>query len=84
MTGAIKAQGTVYEGLMPSAADISDKDLADAINHVARKLNAAETPSDFKPFTAAEFKAARGAGLTPQDVFHEREQLIAALGAIKP
>ena len=84
MTGAIRAQGTVYEGLMPSAADISDKDLGDAINHVARKLNAAETPSDFKPFTAAEFKAARGANLTPQDVFREREKLLEVIGATKP
>jgi len=69
---------------MPSAADISNRDLADAINHVIRKLNAGEAPNDFKPFNAAEFKAARGAGLTPQEVFHEREKLIAALGAIKP
>jgi len=69
---------------MPSAADLGDKDLADAINHVVRKLNAAEAPGDFKPFTAAEFKAARGAALTPQDVFHEREKLIAALGTTKP
>lgn len=81
MTGPITSHGMTYEGLMPSAADIGDKDLADAINHVVRKLNAREAPGDFKPFTAAEFKAARGAGLTPQEVFGEREKLIAAIGA---
>jgi len=84
MTGTITARGMTYEGLMPSAADISDKDLADAINHVVQKLNVAETPHDFKPFKAAEFKAARGAGLTPQDVFQEREKLLATIGTTKP
>jgi len=84
MTGTITAHGMAYEGFMPSAGDFSDQDLADAINHVVQKLNASEAPHDFKLFTAAEFKAARGAGLTPQDVYREREKLIAALGTTKP
>ena len=84
MTGTLESGGVAYEGLMPSAADISDQDLAVAINYVVRKLNAGETPRDFKPYTAAEFKAGRGPGLTPQEVFREREKLIATLGTRKP
>jgi mono/diheme cytochrome c family protein len=79
MDGAIKSQGAVYEGLMPPAPDLSDSDLAEAINYVLRTLNAATLPSDFKPFTAMEFKTARTSQLTATDVFHEREKLITAL-----
>ena len=79
MDGAIKSQGATYEGLMPPATDLSDNDLAEAINYVLRTLNAATLPRDFKPFTAMEFEAARANGLTATDVFHERAKLITAL-----
>ena len=79
MDGAIKSQGATYEGLMPPATDLSDNDLAEAINYVLRTLNAATLPRDFKPFTAREFKTARTSRLAASDVFHEREKLITAL-----
>ena len=76
MSGEINSQGTIYEGLMPPVADFSDRELADAINYVLRKLNTHELPSGFKPITAAEFKAARASNLSPDDVLrdyrHER------------
>lgn len=80
MDGAITSQGTTYEGLMPPAADFNDEDLADVINYVLQNLNARQLPSDFKPINAQEFKAARADNLTPTDVLHEREKLLAALG----
>lgn len=79
MSGEIESQGTTYVGLMPSAADFSDQQLSDAINYVLRKLNTTQTPPDFKPISPADFKAARGMSLSPTDVLHEREKLIAAL-----
>ena len=79
MDGAIKSDGAVYEGFMPPAADLSNSDLAEAINYVLRTLNAATLPRDFKPFTAREFKTARTSRLAATDVLHEREKLITAL-----
>jgi mono/diheme cytochrome c family protein len=79
MDGAVKSRGAIYEGLMPPAADLSDSDLAEAINYVLGSLNAAILPRDFKPFTAMEFKTARASRLTATDVFHEREKLLTLL-----
>ena len=79
MVGKIKAQDDIYEGLMPPAADLSDSDLAEAINYVLRTLNSTTLPHDFKPFTAMEFKTARASGLTATDVLQERERLIVSL-----
>jgi mono/diheme cytochrome c family protein len=80
MTGTITSKGTAYEGWMPPASDYSDNELAEAIDYVLSKLNAKELPAGFKPITAADFKAARGADLSPSNVLQEREKLIAALG----
>ena len=79
MNGRINSQGAIYEGLMPPAADLSDSDLAEAINYVLRTLNAVTVPHDFRPFTAMEFKTARASQLTATDVLQERERLIALL-----
>ena len=79
MNGAIKSRGSVYEGFMPPATDLSDSDLAEAINYVLGTLNAATVPHDFQPFTAMEFKTARASPLTATDVFNEREKLITFL-----
>jgi mono/diheme cytochrome c family protein len=79
MDGKIKSQGAYYEGLMPPAPDLSDSDLAEAINYVLRTLNAATLPHDFQPFTATEFKTARASRLTATDVFQEREKLVGLL-----
>jgi Cytochrome c len=79
MAGEIKSQGAIYEGLMPPAADLSDSDLAEAINYTLRTLNSATLPHDFQPFTAAEFKTLRASRLTATEVFQERERLITLL-----
>jgi mono/diheme cytochrome c family protein len=79
MDGAIKSGGAVYEGFMPPAADLSNSDLAEAINYVLRTLNAGTLPRNFEPFTRTEFKTARASRLTATDVFHEREKLLALL-----
>jgi mono/diheme cytochrome c family protein len=79
MSGAIQSRGASYDGLMPPAADLSDIDLAEAINYLLRTLNATTLPHDFQPFTGAEFKTARAGRLTTTEVFQEREKLIALL-----
>ena len=79
MDGAIELRGASYEGFMPPASDLSNSELAEAINYVLGTLNTATLPLDFKPFTPTEFKTARASRLTASDVFHEREKLIALL-----
>jgi cytochrome c5 len=79
MDGAIKSHGAIYEGLMPPAADLSNSDLAEAINYVLKTFNATTLPRDFKPFTAMEFERARASQLTATDVLQEREKLITLL-----
>ena len=84
MDGAVKSHGATYDGLMPPAADLSDSDLAEALNYVLRTFSVATLPRDFKPFTAIEFKTARASQLTASDVYHEREKLVTLLDKAAP
>jgi mono/diheme cytochrome c family protein len=59
--GSLETGGVLYYGLMPPANDLSDADIAAALNYVLRDLNARELPRGFAPYTAAEVKSGRAA-----------------------
>ncbi|MDC8786385.1 c-type cytochrome [Roseateles koreensis] len=55
LSGRILSQGQTFTGAMASQAALSDAELADVGNHLARDLNGAATA----PFTAEDFARAR-------------------------
>lgn len=58
-------------------ARLSDADLAQLTNWMARTFAPATTPKDFRPFDADEVRAARRS--VPADVAGERRRVVAAL-----
>jgi mono/diheme cytochrome c family protein len=76
--GSIKADGTPYNGLMPSMGTMSDQDIADVLNHVV-SLKKVGKPA---AFTAAEVAKVRaGAKMSSSAVATERAR-VAATGII--
>jgi cytochrome c5 len=79
MTGRVTIDGTSLLGVMPPLGQLSDRDLADALNHVMHlgKIKV-------RPFIAADIKSQRRpAPLSPTEVYEIRSQLLSA-GAIPP
>jgi hypothetical protein len=79
MTGPIDVNGTTYNGLMPSAADLSDAEVASVLNQALTEFNSAELPKDFAPIAASEVKQGRTAHLQASDLPGMRASLIDAL-----
>ncbi len=59
LAGKMESKGVVYEGIMPSWQQLSDGDLAAALNYVLGTFNAADLPPGFKPFEAEDIAAPR-------------------------
>ena len=79
MTGKVTIDGTSFVGVMAPLGQLSDQDLADALNHVMQLSKA-----KVKPFTAAEVKAQRRpTPLSLTEVYEIRNQLMTA-GSIPP
>lgn len=79
MTGKVTIDGTSFVGVMAPLGQLSDQDLADALNHVMQLSKA-----KVRPFTAADIKAQRRpTPLSPTEVYEMRSQLLSA-GAIPP
>lgn len=76
LQGQIAVGGTSYNGVMPAWAHLGDDQLAAVANHVLYAWdNDQALPDDFAPIARDEIAAARGAGLTGQDVHALREEL---------
>jgi len=79
MSGPIEVRGTTYNGLMPQFSQLTDAEIAAALNEVLTHFNAPEIPKDFAPITAAEVKRARATPLTSADLARERTSLMTHL-----
>jgi mono/diheme cytochrome c family protein len=84
--GPVVVKGVTYNGLMPQFANLSDDDIAAALNEVLMGFNAAELPKDFQPITPGEVKAGRALTENSAELMRERAQILselkdAALGA---
>lgn len=73
LQGAITVNGTTYNGVMPPWPNLSDDQVANALNYVLTAWG--DAPADFTPLQGAEVAALRGAGLSGADVHAVREQL---------
>lgn len=80
LSGEITVEGDEYNGVMPAWDQLSDEEIAAALNVVVSGWNGAaqttDTP-DFEPYTAGDIEAARGLGLSAAQV-HERRPDVAA------
>jgi hypothetical protein len=76
MTGPVDVNGTTYNGLMPPFAELTDAEIAAALNYVLTKFNAEKLPKDFAPVTAEEVKQARAALDSSSALRKRRESLM--------
>jgi cytochrome c oxidase subunit II len=72
LQGPIEVAGNAYNGVMPAWKQLSDEQLAEVLNYT---LTAWETPTDFKPYEAAEVAVARNQPLSAGDVYTLRQSL---------
>jgi mono/diheme cytochrome c family protein len=72
LSGRIVSQGQVFVGAMPAQAMLSDAELADVANHLARQLNASTAPA----FTADDFAGARRTVTAHKDLRALRARLL--------
>lgn len=68
LAGKMESKGVLYEGIMPSWQQLSDSELAAALNHVLATFNAAELPAGFKPIEADELAATRAKKPTAKEL----------------
>jgi len=76
MSRPIEVKGTTYYGLMPQFSQLTDAEIATALNEVLTRFNAPEIPKDFAPITAAEVKRARAAPRSQAALARERASLM--------
>lgn len=72
LSGRIVSQGQTFVGAMPPQAPLSDTELADVANYVARDLNGAAE----SPFAAADFARTRSEKVTHKDLRELRGKLL--------
>jgi mono/diheme cytochrome c family protein/heme/copper-type cytochrome/quinol oxidase subunit 4 len=73
LQGPITVDGMAYAGVMPPWANLSDAQIANALNHTLTAWS--DAPADFAPILPEEVAALRGAGLTSNDVYAARQEL---------
>ncbi|MFO7545240.1 MAG: cytochrome C oxidase subunit IV family protein [Trueperaceae bacterium] len=73
LQGTITVNGMAYAGVMPPWANLSDAQIANALNYTLTAWS--DAPADFAPILPEEVAAVRGAGLTANDVYAAREEL---------
>ena len=75
MVGSITSRGVKYNGNMPSAADLSDEELAAVMGYVMSNFNASPLQ-----LPAALFADARSKAVQPAAVRRQRERFLAEAG----
>jgi mono/diheme cytochrome c family protein len=79
LEGAIVVKGTTFDSAMPPWAQLSDDEIAAALDHVlAAWGNDKLLPRDFAPILPSDVAAARAQRLTPADVLGLRHEIIPA------
>lgn len=75
LQGEISAGGVTYKGIMPAWPQLSNAEIAAVLNHILSNWENSSLLNQFVPYTAEEIAEQRGLGLTPQDVYLERQEL---------
>ena len=75
LQGEVKIEGQTYNGVMPAWQQLSDDDIANALNYVTHAWGNADALQNFKPYKAAEIKSARGDSLSSDQVYALRQKL---------
>ncbi|MDQ3461382.1 MAG: c-type cytochrome [Deinococcota bacterium] len=77
LQGEIEVEGQLYNGVMPAWPQLSDEDIAAAINHTLTAWgNDVLLPEDWNDYEPQEIAAERDLGLSPQDVHAQRQELV--------
>jgi mono/diheme cytochrome c family protein len=79
LSGTVVVKGVTYNGVMPQFANLSDDEIAAALNEVLTRFNAAELPKDFQPITPDEVKAGRAITKNSTELMRERAQILSEL-----
>ena len=76
VAGEIAIDGMSYNIPMRAYSELSDSDIADALNHSLESWGNAELlGNDLSPYTAEEIAALRGQELSAEDVYQMRQEL---------
>ncbi len=82
LSGPITVEGKTFDGAMPGWSQLSDGELASALNYVANAWgNDKALPSGFTPFTAEEIAKARSLMASPEQTHAQRLAAIGGGGA---
>lgn len=68
LAGKLESKGVVYEGIMPSWPQLSDAELAAALNYVLNTFNAADLPAGHQPIAVDELAAPRAKKPTAREL----------------
>lgn len=68
LAGKLESKGVVYEGIMPSWPQLSDAELAAALNYVLSAFNADDLPAGHQPIAAEELAAPRAKKPTAREL----------------
>jgi len=68
LAGKLEFKGVVYEGIMPAWPQLSDAELAAALNYVLSAFNAADLPAGHQPIAAEELAAPRAKKPTAREL----------------
>jgi mono/diheme cytochrome c family protein len=76
LQGQIVVQGQTYNGVMPPWPQLSDAQIAAVLNYTLLAWDNEEALAEgFIPYSADEVAAERGLGLSPADVYQQRQAL---------
>lgn len=68
LAGKLESRGVVYEGIMPSWPQLSDAELAAALNYVLSAFNADDLPAGHQPIVAEELAVPRAKKPTAREL----------------